>query len=440
MNFFILLAHIILTGLLLVFNNLLLIKENDFLSSQNRTDIKTKELATSLKITRSPSTSKLIDCVQNCKSQDGFASKSGRLSMDSGIEEAPQVHPFGRTTFGSDVILSFTGDVMLGSALHSNKLHKEYLLASKDFFDKSDLNFVNLEGPIGNENLFKFAKTCSSKNCHTFSQLEESADFLRSQNIHVVALNNNHALDLSKSGLINSKAVLERSGLLAITGSAMLDSLKLKDNSLENYLNKNNQQVHNLDLKRMAPTQLEVDSVKFSIFNLSSSKQMAQIDDKGILEQVSAASSDGRVVIVYAHVGCEGAPFMSMPKVGKEQCFSEQRPNAFEMADKFRNAGAKIIVFHGPHVVRPIVKSKDSIIAYSLGNFATAPGISVAGAAGLAPLLQVGISKTGSVSWCKIISFKQQRGQGLYLDNALEAKKVIERLTEEQFEHQTGCS
>ena len=46
------------------------------------------------------------------------------------------------------------------------------------------------------------------------------------------------------------------------------------------------------------------------------------------------------------------------------------------------DAGADLVIGHGPHVVRADGTYKDRLIAYSLGNFATYYGISVAGIKG----------------------------------------------------------
>ena len=47
------------------------------------------------------------------------------------------------------------------------------------------------------------------------------------------------------------------------------------------------------------------------------------------------------------------------------------------------DAGADLVIGHGPHVVRAAERYKDRLIAYSLGNFATYYGISVAGIKGV---------------------------------------------------------
>ena len=53
--------------------------------------------------------------------------------------------------------------------------------------------------------------------------------------------------------------------------------------------------------------------------------------------------------------------------------------------------GADLVIGHGPHVVRAAERYKDRLIAYSLGNFATYYGISVAGPKGYAPIVVANI-------------------------------------------------
>ena len=59
------------------------------------------------------------------------------------------------------------------------------------------------------------------------------------------------------------------------------------------------------------------------------------------------------------------------------------------------DAGADLVLGHGPHVVRAMELYHDRLIAYSLGNFATYYGISVEGIRGIAPILQVHSRRRG---------------------------------------------
>lgn len=49
----------------------------------------------------------------------------------------------------------------------------------------------------------------------------------------------------------------------------------------------------------------------------------------------------------------------------------EELPSARQrlLAETAINAGAKLVIGHHPHVIEPIEKYKDGLIAYSLGNF-----------------------------------------------------------------------
>ena len=59
------------------------------------------------------------------------------------------------------------------------------------------------------------------------------------------------------------------------------------------------------------------------------------------------------------------------------------------------DAGADLVLGHGPHVVRPMEMYRDRLIAYSLGNFATYYGISVEGIRGIAPILLATLDDEG---------------------------------------------
>ena len=76
------------------------------------------------------------------------------------------------------------------------------------------------------------------------------------------------------------------------------------------------------------------------------------------------------VVIVSFHGGAEGATVMHVPFT-EEEYYGEPRGDVALFAHRMVDAGADLIVGHGPHVVRGIERYKDRLIAYSLGNFAT---------------------------------------------------------------------
>ena len=97
------------------------------------------------------------------------------------------------------------------------------------------------------------------------------------------------------------------------------------------------------------------------------------------------------------------------------------------------DAGADLVIGHGPHVVRAMERYRDRLIAYSLGNFATYYGISVAGIKGIAPLLITTLDEDGRFVEGQIISTRQLRPAGPSLDPESRALKMIRGLSIEDF-------
>jgi len=78
---------------------------------------------------------------------------------------------------------------------------------------------------------------------------------------------------------------------------------------------------------------------------------------------------------------------------------------------------------------------KDRLIAYSLGNFATYYGISVAGIKGIAPILFTTLDGEGRFVEGEIVSTVQIRPAGPSIDDQQRAFKLIRGLTAEDFEN-----
>jgi hypothetical protein len=97
------------------------------------------------------------------------------------------------------------------------------------------------------------------------------------------------------------------------------------------------------------------------------------------------------------------------------------------------DAGADLIVGHGPHVVRAVERYRGRLIAYSLGNFATYYGISVAGIKGIAPILVATLDGEGRFIEGEIVSTIQLRPDGPSIDPRQRALALLLGLTAEDF-------
>ena len=93
------------------------------------------------------------------------------------------------------------------------------------------------------------------------------------------------------------------------------------------------------------------------------------------------------------------------------------------------DAGADVVLGHGPHVTRAMDIYKDRFIAYSLGNFATYGRFNLLGTNGIAPIIELNLSINGTFISGKIYSTKQLGEGGPVIDEQNRALKEIQELT-----------
>jgi poly-gamma-glutamate capsule biosynthesis protein CapA/YwtB (metallophosphatase superfamily) len=219
---------------------------------------------------------------------------------------------------------------------------------------------------------------------------------------NIVSLANNHAMDYGPEGRAQTEEVLESLGILH-TGAPG-------------------------QIARMA-----VRGRPFAFIALAPNNGCQNINDiDGAVALVKQALADdpSTLVVVSMHGGAEGTAHMRVPD-GPETYLGENRGSLRKLAKALVDAGAAMIIGHGPHVPRGAEIYNGRLIAYSLGNFATASGINVKGATGLAPLLLAKIAQDGTTLSYEFVSFRQQMNRGPKLDRTDEAAKTIRRLSEE---------
>ena len=149
-------------------------------------------------------------------------------------------------------------------------------------------------------------------------------------------------------------------------------------------------------------------------------------------ETVAAFAADHDIVMVSFHGGAEGRDVTNLP-FAEEEYFGEPRGDVVRFARLMVDAGADLVVGHGPHVVRAMENYQGRLIAYSLGNFATYYGISVEGIKGVAPILEVTLAGDGAFVGGRIHSTIQLRPNGPALDPEQRALRLVRDLSHEDF-------
>ena len=85
-----------------------------------------------------------------------------------------------------------------------------------------------------------------------------------------------------------------------------------------------------------------------------------------------------------------------MFRLGTEYYLGENRGDLRAFSHAVVDAGADLVIGHGPHVLRGMEWYKERLIAYSLGNFAGYGVFSLAGPTAISGILQVTLRADGS--------------------------------------------
>ena len=272
----------------------------------------------------------------------------------------------------------------------------------KPYLEDRDVVLGNLEGPLTDRG--KPTKAAVKGRSYVFRTPPSYGKHLKDAGVTVVSLANNHANDYGPEGRAQTRQVLNDLGIV-YTGAPGQIAWQ------------------NLEGKRVA------------FIGLAPNAGCQNINDiPGAVALVKKAAEDPEaIVVVTFHGGAEGTAHMKLPN-GPETYLGEKRGDLRRLSRAVIDAGADLVIGHGPHVPRGFEVYKKRIIAYSLGNFATAAGINVQGATGLAPLLLVDVTPSGELVAFNVISFRQQYNQGPKKDAKDEAKKVMRSLSEEMLE------
>jgi poly-gamma-glutamate capsule biosynthesis protein CapA/YwtB (metallophosphatase superfamily) len=316
--------------------------------------------------------------------------------------EGPQ--PMPRPTHPG-LTISAVGDIMPGTDFPENVLPDDDGLS---FFDavtpilsSTDVAFGNFEGVLldGGEPV----KQCKDKRiCFLFRTPTRYATYLKLAGFDAMSLANNHARDFGEEGRSASMAALDAAGIHHSGREGTVASFVANG-------------------RRVA-------MIAFAPNVGSNSLNDPQIG----LPLVTGLAAKHDIVIVSFHGGAEGQGAERLP-FAREIYAGEDRGDVVEFARSMIDAGADIVLGHGPHVVRPMEIYKDRLIAYSLGNFATYYGISVEGIRGIAPILLVTLDDEGRFVDGKIEPTVQIRPRGPAPDPEGKVISLLRELTNAAF-------
>jgi len=278
---------------------------------------------------------------------------------------------------GKRISVAAAGDTMMGSDLRKGARG----LAPGDgvglfdglepLFQQADVAFLNLEGPLadGLPN-----KKCgpNSTSCYSFRTPTRYAAALTHIQLDLASLANNHAMDLGEAGMSSSIATLDAVGI-AHAG------------------------------RYGDVAYIERAGVRIAMVAAHSGGCCPNVNRPAEISRlVAEADTQADIVIFSFHGGAEGAKYRHVP--GRtEVAWGERRGDVKALARAAVDAGADVVLGHGPHVLRAMEVYRGRLIAYSMGNFCGYHQFGTRGGyGGTSLVLEVGLAENGVLMDAKV--------------------------------------
>lgn len=297
------------------------------------------------------------------------------------------------------------GDIMLGSTSIDDTFlppndGADILKEVAPILKRADIAFGNLEGPLLEGGTTTKCPPKSTR-CFAFRVPTRYAKLIKDAGFDVLSLANNHAGDFGDYGRESTRKTLDALGIKH-AGS---------------------------DRQQFAMTVVESKGKRIAFIGFAHNNLVPNVNDltfaRSLVEQ---AVKKADLVVVSFHGGAEGTDAQHVPN--RTEIFgSEQRGNLPLFARTVIDAGADLVLGHGPHVLRGMEVYKDRLIAYSMGNFATYGMFTLRAETSLTAIFEIKIGSDGKFLSGKLHAGKQLGKGGPTLDSAGDAIRKVRELS-----------
>jgi len=347
----------------------------------------------------------LLLVIAGCASPPGQPVLTGEESV--AVPPDAQLSDDPLSKHNARITIAGVGDIMLGTDFPENHLPDDdgvsFLSDVTPVLRAADIAFGNLEGVLADGG--EPEKECEDPSaCYLFRSPTRYAVHLAQAGFAVVSLANNHAMDFGEAGRTSTMQAL--------------DAVGIRHSGRQG------------DVAMWPAHGLNYCVIAFSPTRGSHSL----LDLEPAIALVAGLAADHDILIVSIHGGAEGVDGVERIPFGMEFAYGEKRGDVARFARAMVEAGADLVIGHGPHLPRAMELYRDRLIAYSLGNFATYYGISVTGPKGYAPILLATLDGIGRFRSGKIVSAIQVRPGGPLIDPEQKAYSMIVQLTELDFD------
>ena len=302
------------------------------------------------------------------------------------------------------VSIKAVGDMIPGTNFPYNKLpqNKERLFESvKPYLQGADILFGNFESTMTD---YPYSsKAGGGRMLFAFRSPPSYAKIFKDVGFDILNVANNHSYDFNEQGFNDTIKNIDSNGMKAVG-------------------------------KRDQIVYQNVKGVNFAFIGFSNYGEVhnSLLELKAGAEVVKKARQKADIVVISVHAGAEGTGALNV-RNKNEFFYGENRGNMVLFSRTMIDAGADLILGHGPHVTRALELYKGKLIAYSLGNFMGYRTLSTAAELGQSLILDVKMTPQGDFLSGKIIPIELDR-QGIpSVDDDFRSVGLIRRLTKSDF-------
>jgi hypothetical protein len=317
----------------------------------------------------------------------------------------PKVERERKVDSNEPIRIAAVGDIMLGSPFPNDSRMPpndgtDLLKDVTPILSSADIAFGNLEGSMTDGGVSEKCEE-DSLNCYAFRMPTRYGKYLKAAGFDVMSVANNHALDFGLDGQADTRATLDAQGIKHVGGNRA----------------------------EFASAILVAKGKKIGFIGFAHNDISPNINELDFARRIVAdLVKRADIVVVSFHGGAEGINAIHVPQ-RTEMFFSEKRGNLPLFARTVIDAGADLVLGHGPHVLRGMEIYNDRLIHYSLGNFATYGWFQLKGATAETMILEVKLDGAGKFLGGKIYPVKLV-GRGIpVLDKSKSAIRTVRNLS-----------
>lgn len=298
--------------------------------------------------------------------------------------------------------LRAVGDLMIGTAFPEGYLPPnrgaDTFTAVKPMLADADVTFGNLEGPLcdRDEPSLKCKPDAAPGSCYAFRTPTSYTQWYVEAGFDVVSTANNHAVDFGEECRAETEAALTKAGIRFSGRPGTI-------------------------------ARWEQNGLKIALIGFHTNPSGHWLNDTATATAlVKGLAAENDLVIVSFHGGAEGGKATRVP-VGPEKFYDEDRGDLRMFTRAVVDAGADLVLGHGPHVLRAMEVYKDRLIAYSLGNFATYGRFNLSGNQGIGAILEVQLGRDGRFLSGRVLGTRQE-GEGVPVPDPTNAAADLMRV------------